>query len=47
VSPALKTVQAFVLQDGAYTGTAYGSGAVLPSAVLTGLSVALQDVFAS
>jgi Uma2 family endonuclease len=47
VSPALKTVQAFVLQDGAYTGTAYGSGAVLPSAVLTGLSVTLHDVFAS
>jgi Uma2 family endonuclease len=47
VSPALKTVQAFVLQDGAYRGTTYGAGAALPSAVLAGLSVTLQDVFAA
>jgi Uma2 family endonuclease len=47
VAPAAKTVQAFVLQDGAYRGIAYDSGAVLPSAVLEGLSITLSDVFAS
>jgi Uma2 family endonuclease len=46
VSPASKTVQSFVLQNGAYTGTVYNSGATIPSAVLAGLSVTLQDVFA-
>jgi Uma2 family endonuclease len=47
VSPESKTVQSFVLQNGAYTGTVYDSGAALPSAVLNGLSVTLRDVFAS
>jgi Uma2 family endonuclease len=46
VAPKSKTVQAFVLQDGAYRGTVYDSGAVLPSAVLEGLSITLSDVFA-
>jgi Uma2 family endonuclease len=46
VAPASKTVQAFVLQDGAYRGITYDSGAVLPSAVLEGLSITLSDVFA-
>jgi Uma2 family endonuclease len=47
VAPASKTVQAFVLHDGAYRGTVYDSGAVLPSAVLDGLSINLSDVFAA
>ncbi|MDR0669511.1 MAG: Uma2 family endonuclease [Treponema sp.] len=46
VSPESKTVQSFVLQNGAYMGTVYDSGAALPSAVLEGLSITLADVFA-
>jgi Uma2 family endonuclease len=46
VAPESKTVQSFVLRDGAYTGTVYDSGAALPSAVLEGLSITLADVFA-
>ncbi|MDR2048215.1 MAG: Uma2 family endonuclease [Treponema sp.] len=46
VSPESKTVQSFVLQNGAYTGTIHNSGAALPSAVLEGLSITLADVFA-
>ncbi|MDR0403852.1 MAG: Uma2 family endonuclease [Treponema sp.] len=46
VAPESKTVQAFVLRNGAYTGTVYDSGAALPSAVLEGLSIALTGVFA-
>jgi Uma2 family endonuclease len=45
-SPKSKTVQSFILQDGAYMGTVYDSDATLPSAVLKGLSVTLRDVFA-
>jgi Uma2 family endonuclease len=45
VAPKSKTVQSFVLQNGAYTGTVYDSGA-LPSAVLEGLTITLNDVFA-
>jgi Uma2 family endonuclease len=45
-SPKSKTVQSFVLQDGAYRGTVYDSEATLPSAALKGLSVTLRDVFA-
>jgi hypothetical protein len=39
-------VQVFVLQNGAYAGTVYDSGGVLPSTVLDGLSITLSDVFA-
>jgi Uma2 family endonuclease len=46
VAPTAKTVQAFVLQDGAYRGTVYDTGAVLPSAALEGLLITLNDVFA-
>jgi Uma2 family endonuclease len=46
VSPAFKTVQSFILRDSLYTGTVYGSGAVLPSLVLPGLSISLDSVFA-
>jgi Uma2 family endonuclease len=46
VSPESKTVQAFVVQHGAYMGTVYDSGTALPSAVLEGLSITLTDVFA-
>jgi Uma2 family endonuclease len=46
VAPASKTVQSYVLQNGAYTGTLYDSDATLPSATLTGLSINLSDVFA-
>jgi Uma2 family endonuclease len=49
VAPKSKTVQAFVLKDGAYMGTVYDSstpGAVLHSAVIEGLTIALNDVFA-
>ncbi|MDR3193186.1 MAG: Uma2 family endonuclease [Treponema sp.] len=46
VAPASKTVQAFVLQNGAYAGTIYDSDASLPSAVLEGLSINLNAVFA-
>jgi Uma2 family endonuclease len=45
VAPASKTVQSFVLQNGACTGTVYASEAALPSAVLEGLSINLNDVF--
>lgn len=40
-----KTVQSFVLQNGAYTGTVYEAGAVLSSAAIAGLSITLRDVF--
>ena len=46
VAPESKTVQAFVLRDGAYTGMVYDAAAVLPSAILEGLSITLGDVFA-
>jgi Uma2 family endonuclease len=46
VAPESKTVQSFVLQNGAYTGTIYDSVAILPSATLEGLSISLSDVFA-
>ncbi|MDR3115043.1 MAG: Uma2 family endonuclease [Treponema sp.] len=46
LEPKSKTVQTFVLQNGAYTGRVYDSGMALPSAVLEGLSITLQDVFA-
>jgi Uma2 family endonuclease len=46
VAPSSKAVQSFVLQNGAYTGTVYDSKAVLPSAILEGLSISLSDVFA-
>jgi Uma2 family endonuclease len=46
VAPKSKTVQVFVLQDGAYRGTVYNSTARVPSEALTGLSVSLTDVFA-
>ncbi|MDR2629559.1 MAG: Uma2 family endonuclease, partial [Spirochaetaceae bacterium] len=45
VEPKSKTVQSFVLQNNAYTGTVYESGATLPSAVIEGLSITLPDVF--
>jgi Uma2 family endonuclease len=44
VAPESKTVQVFVLQDGAYTGTV--STTTVQSKVLPGLSVTLSDVFA-
>jgi Uma2 family endonuclease len=46
VAPKEKIVQAFVLENGAYTGTVYDSGAALPSAVLEGFLINLNDVFA-
>ncbi|MDR1249618.1 MAG: Uma2 family endonuclease [Treponema sp.] len=46
VAPSSKTVQSFVLQNGAYTGTVYDSSVSLPSAALEGLSISLDDVFA-
>jgi Uma2 family endonuclease len=46
VAPVSKTVQAFVLQNGAYRGTVYDSAAILPSAIFEGLSISLNDVFA-
>jgi Uma2 family endonuclease len=46
VSPKEKTVQAFTLENGAYVGKVYDSGAALPSATLEGLSLSLSDVFA-
>jgi Uma2 family endonuclease len=46
VAPLSKTVQAFVLQNGAYVGTVCNSGGVLPSVVLEGFSIALSEVFA-
>jgi Uma2 family endonuclease len=46
VAPESKTVQSFILQAGAYTGTVYDSGAALPSVVLEGFSITLTDVFA-
>jgi Uma2 family endonuclease len=46
VSPAHKTVQVNVLSGGVYSIKTYDSGAV-PSAVLEGLRISLDDVFAS
>ncbi|MDR0719092.1 MAG: Uma2 family endonuclease [Treponema sp.] len=46
VSPKSKTVQSFTLQNGAYAGRAYNSGAALPSTALKGLSINLNEVFA-
>jgi Uma2 family endonuclease len=46
LDPKSKTLQSFVLQNNAYTGKVYDSGATLPSAVLEGLSITLADVFA-
>ncbi|MDR0590210.1 MAG: Uma2 family endonuclease [Spirochaetaceae bacterium] len=45
LAPKSKTVQAFVLQNNAYTGRVYDSGATLPSAVIEGLVITLGDVF--
>ncbi|MDR0389026.1 MAG: Uma2 family endonuclease [Spirochaetaceae bacterium] len=47
VDPKSKSVQAFVLRDGAYTGTVYDADAPLNSSVLEGLSVSLHDAFES
>jgi Uma2 family endonuclease len=46
VAPESKTVQTFVLRNGGYTGKVYDYPALLPSAVIEGLSVTLNDVFA-
>jgi Uma2 family endonuclease len=46
VAPGSKTVQVFVLRNGAYQGTVYPANARLPSAVLEGLAITLSDVFA-
>ncbi|MDR2052902.1 MAG: Uma2 family endonuclease [Treponema sp.] len=46
VDPESKTVQAFVLRDGAYMGKVHDSGSPLFSAVIEGLSVNLSDAFA-
>jgi Uma2 family endonuclease len=46
VAPKSKIIQSFVLENGAYRGTVYDSAAVLNSAVLEGLSITLNDVFA-
>jgi Uma2 family endonuclease len=46
VEPGSKTVQTFVLENGAYRGTIYHSGAALSSVALEGLSITLHDVFA-
>jgi Uma2 family endonuclease len=46
LAPKSQTVQSFVPENGASTGTVYDSGAVLPSAVFKGLSITLHDVFA-
>jgi Uma2 family endonuclease len=46
VAPKSKTVQVFVLEDGAYRGTVYNATATVPSKVLAGLSVTLTDIFA-
>ena len=45
LEPKSKTVQAFVLQNNAYMGTIYDSGAALPSAAIEGLVITLGDVF--
>jgi Uma2 family endonuclease len=47
VAPESKTVQSFTLQNGAYMGKVYDSGAALPCATLEGLSISLSDVFAA
>jgi Uma2 family endonuclease len=46
VSPKLKTVQSFTLQNGVYMGRVYDSGGTLPSTALEGLSINLSEVFA-
>ena len=46
VAPKSKTVQVFDLQNGAYIGTVYHSGAALSSKVLEGLTVTLDGLFA-
>jgi Uma2 family endonuclease len=46
VEPQSKTVRTFVLENGAYRGTIYDAGAALPSAVLEGLSISPNGVFA-
>jgi Uma2 family endonuclease len=46
VAPKSKTAQVFVLQDGAYAGTVYDSGATLRATVIEGLAIALDEVFA-
>jgi Uma2 family endonuclease len=45
VAPESKTVQVFVLDNGAYKGTVYNSTATVSSQVLPGLSVTLTGVF--
>jgi Uma2 family endonuclease len=46
VAPESKTAQTFVLRNGGYAGKVYDSQAILPSAVIEGLSLTLSDVFA-
>ena len=46
VDPESKTVQAFVLRDGAYVGRVYDSGSSFSSAVIEGLLIDLNGVFA-
>jgi Uma2 family endonuclease len=46
VAPKSKTVQVFILENNAYTGTVYDHAAQVPVHVLLGLSVTLSDVFA-
>jgi Uma2 family endonuclease len=46
VSPKSKIVQSFSLENGAYVGKVYDSGAVLPSTTCEGLSISLSEVFA-
>jgi Uma2 family endonuclease len=46
VAPESKTVQSFTLQNGAYVGRVYDSGAAISSAALEGLSISLNEIFA-
>ncbi|MDR0553839.1 MAG: Uma2 family endonuclease [Treponema sp.] len=45
VSPLHKTVLVFLLQEGAYRGTVFGSTATISATVLEGLTVNLGEVF--
>ena len=46
VDPDAKTVQAFILEDGRYTGKTYAGNEKMPVHVLPGLEIDLADVFA-
>jgi Uma2 family endonuclease len=46
VDPDTETVQAFVLDNGRYYGTAYVGDGVAPISVLPGCEIILKDVFA-